>query len=199
MYYFMHGFEKSKFGLQGDYQYRAWNFGTDLEQLLLRTAITYQPFNNGNMLSLGYAFVGSGAFGESDAVVDEHRIYQEALLPQHLGGRFYMVHRLRYEQRFIEDQLLRTRYRYNLFLNIPLNKRALEPQAVYLAFYNELFVNGQRQAAAGAQVELFDRNRFYQGLGYVFNGSTRLQMGWMLQSTNSWEKAQFQLSMHQRW
>ena len=40
MYFFNKKFGKSRFGIQGDYQYRTWNGAGDMEQLLLRTGIT---------------------------------------------------------------------------------------------------------------------------------------------------------------
>ena len=40
MYFWNTSFSESKFGLQGDVQYRNWNLLGDLEQLLLRGGIT---------------------------------------------------------------------------------------------------------------------------------------------------------------
>ena len=42
MYFFNADFKESQFGVQGDVQYRNWNLGGDLEQLLLRGAVTYR-------------------------------------------------------------------------------------------------------------------------------------------------------------
>jgi hypothetical protein len=36
-------FKNSQFGIQGDVQYRNWNTLGDLEQLLLRSGVTYKP------------------------------------------------------------------------------------------------------------------------------------------------------------
>jgi len=44
--------------------------------------------------------------------------------------------------RYVEDQDFRTRYRYAIFLNIPLNKPLIEPNAVYLSLYDEVIING---------------------------------------------------------
>jgi hypothetical protein len=131
--------------------------------------------------------------------VIENRIYQEALFPQKLGGRFLLTHRLRYEQRFVENQDFRTRYRYNLFVNVPLNARELKKNTVYLALYNEIFINGQKDVGAGRSVEFFDRNRFYSGLGYGLRDNLRAQLGWMRQTTDSWAKNQLQVSLHHAW
>ena len=112
------------------------------------------------------------------------------------GKRFYTNHRFRYEQRFVEDQDFRTRYRYNLFLNIPLNKPELDEKTIYLSFYNELFINGQRQIGNGKTVEFFDRNRTYAAIGYQIKKGLKIQAGFMKQTTNTWGKNQLQLSLH---
>jgi hypothetical protein len=197
MYFLQKRFKESQWGVQGDYQFRFWNVGTDLEQLLLRTGVTYRPKSEDIMFTLGYAYIGTGAFGESDELTAEHRIYQEALFPQKIASRFYLTHRIRYEQRWVESQDFRTRFRYNLFLNIPLNKKAIEPRAVYLALYNELFINGETNIGDNQRVQYFDRNRTYLGLGYGISSASRVQLGWMRQTTAAWAKGQLQISLHQ--
>lgn len=196
MYFYDTQFKDSNFGVQGDIQYRNWNLGGDLEQLLLRSGLTYRPTGVNAKFTLGYAHITSGAFGDSDDTSTESRIYQEALIPQKLGSRVYLTHRFRYEQRFVEDQDFRTRYRYNLFMNVPLNKSAIEKGAFYAALYNELFVNGQRDIGDNREVEFFDRNRTYLGVGYVLKKGMKFQLGWMSQKTNSVDKQQMQLSFH---
>ena len=43
MYYFDASPGNERWGYQGDIQYRNWNLGGDLEQLLLRGGLTYTP------------------------------------------------------------------------------------------------------------------------------------------------------------
>ncbi|MUP44974.1 DUF2490 domain-containing protein [Gramella sp. BOM4] len=196
MYFWNTSFGESRWGLQGDVQYRNWNLGGDLEQLLLRGGITYSPKNADVKFTLGYGNITTGAFGDSDATTGESRIYQEALLPHKLSDRFYLTHRFRYEQRWVEDQDFRTRYRYNLFLNVPFNQKSLGKGAVYLALYNEIFINGERQIGNAREVELVDRNRFYSALGYAIKDNLKVQAGYMTQTTDAWTKGQVQLSLH---
>lgn len=191
--------DQGKFGLQGDIQYRNWNVAGDLEQLMLRGGVTYQPARMKSKFTLGYANITKGDFGESDKTVQENRIYQEALVPQRLGTRVYLTHRYRYEQRLTDAEKVRTRFRYALFINVPLNQANLKKGAVYLALYDELFVNGQRDIGGGAQVEFFDINRAYGALGYSITDRIRTQFGYMQQTTNSMNKGQLQLSLHQSW
>ncbi|MEL6122338.1 MAG: DUF2490 domain-containing protein [Bacteroidota bacterium] len=197
MYFVNKKFNNSKFGIQGDYQFRYWNAGSDLEQILLRTGATYKADDH-LLLTLGYASITSGTFGESTNTSHENRVYQEALLSQRVGSRFLLTHRFRYEQRWVANQDTRTRFRYNLFLNVPFNKESLERGAVYLALYNEIFINGQRDIGDDRQVEVFDRNRTYVGLGYSLAANLRVQGGWMKQTTDNWSKGQAQISLHHR-
>ncbi len=72
----------------------------------------------------------------------------------------------------------------------------LGPKTTYLAFYNEMFINGEREIGDGRTVEHFDRNRLYGALGYVPWAGVRVQLGYMRQTTNSVTKGQLQLSWH---
>ena len=196
MYFFNTTFNDGPWGVQGDVQYRNWNLGGDLEQLLLRGGLTYQGKDSNIKFTLGYGNITTGVYGDSSDTSSESRIYQEALYPVKFGKRFYTNHRFRYEQRFVEGQDFRTRYRYNLFLNIPLNNDAITPKTYYIALYNELFVNGQRDIGDNRSVAFFDRNRFYSGIGYVIKPGYKVQLGVMKQTTNTWAKRQLQFSFH---
>ena len=198
MYFYNTTFKESPWGIQGDLQYRNWNLGGDLEQLLIRSGFTYQPKNTQVKFTFGYGNVTTGIIGTSNETSGEHRIYQEALYPVKFGNRIYTNHRFRYEQRFVENQNLRTRYRYNLFINVPLNKKTLEKKAMYLALYNEIFINGQRNIGNNNSVEIFDRNRAYAALGYVIKNGLRVQLGIMNQTTDNQGKNQLQLSFHHK-
>lgn len=198
MYFFNADFGDSQFGIQGDYQFRFWDFGSDLEQILLRTGLTYRPKNANVLFTAGYANITSGVPGDSDEKSSENRIYQEALIPQKLGKRFLLTHRFRYEQRWVEGQDFRTRFRYNIFVNVPFNSESLDKNTVYLALYNEIFLNGQKDIGDDRTVQYFDRNRTYVGLGFVPLDKLRIQVGWMKQTTTNWGKGQAQFSLHHR-
>jgi len=198
MFFWNTEFKDSKFGLQGDVQFRNWNIAGDLEQLLLRGGFTYKP-NDQVLLTLGYGNITTGAFGDDGSTVNESRIYQEALISNKLSDWVRLKHRFRYEQRFTPNDVFRTRLRYNLFLTIPLSQKLMNPGGVYLAFYNELFVNAERFVGDNdIPTPLYDRNRFYGAVGYVLNKKTKMQLGIMNQNTNSWTKNQLQLSVHSK-
>ena len=198
MYFFNTKFKESEWGVQGDVQYRNWNLGGDLEQLLLRGGLTYQPKDTDIKFTLGYGHITSGKYDSDDSHTYESRIYQEALLPTQVGSRFYFKHRFRYEQRFVEGDDFRTRYRYNLFLNIPLNNTEIDKETIYLALYDEIFINGQRDTGNGNKVEIFDRNRLYLGMGYAIKKSLKVQLGFMRQTTDNLNKNQLQVSLHHK-
>jgi Protein of unknown function (DUF2490) len=198
MYFWNTTIKEGPIGFQGDIQYRNWNIVGDLEQLLLRGGATYKANNANVKFTLGYAHITTGEYGEGNNTSQESRIYQEALAPHKVGNRFYLVHRLRFEQRFVESQDFRTRWRYNLFINVPLNQPDLTKGAIYLALYNELFINGEREIGPGKSVEIFDRNRTYGALGYSLADNLRIQLGYMLQTTDDWKKGQLQFSAHHK-
>jgi hypothetical protein len=187
----------SNFGWQGDVQHRNWNMGGDLEQLLTRAGLTYTSSNSGIRYTLGAANIITGAYGPSNENSEENRIYQEALISQKIGERLYFSHRLRLEQRWVENQDERNRFRYFLGLNIPLNQAGLSEGAWYLSFYDEIFVNLERNIGNNRQVDYFDRNRLYAAMGYSITSSLRFQFGYMRQTTDNWSKGQLQFNFFQ--
>lgn len=196
MYFYNTANKKGPWGVQGDIQYRNFNLMGDLEQLLLRSGITYKPQNTNIKFTLGYGHITTGTYGNDESTTQESRIYQEALYPVKFGERFFTNHRFRYEQRFVENQDFRTRYRYNLFLNIPINQKTMDKNTLYLALYNELFINGERGIGKNREVEIFDRNRLYAALGFFVKKQLKIQLGVMNQTINTTQKNQLQLSLH---
>ena len=184
------------FGLTGDFQYRDWQVLGDMEQFIARAGITYKPANTNVKFVFGYANFQSGVYGDVANVTGENRMYQDILLPQKVGNRFYLNHRFRYEQRWVENQNFRTRWRYTIFMNIPLNQDNLKKGAVYLAFFNEIFINGERNTGTGS-VELFDRNWFSSMLGYSISDKMRIQTGVLHHITDGWSKSNLQITVFQ--
>ena len=169
-------------------QYRSYNFAGDLEQLLLRTGIGYNLSANNNNLLLGYAYIHSEPYvaGTDDKTkVNENRIFQQLISRQQFG-RVYLQHRYRIEERFIEDDF-KMRFRYFLGLNLPINKKEMGSNAIYLSLYNEIFLQPQSPA--------FDRDRIYVAIGYVFSKNLRAEAGWMTQLFEDRHRGQFQIAL----
>jgi hypothetical protein len=196
MLFFSQSLGDSRWVLQGDAQNRTREIGKDMEQQLLRSSIGYRLQGSSLTLAQGYAWVRSEGFGPTQRDSIEHRSYQEALLPQRLGRRLYLTHRLRTEQRWVEGQDFRTRIRYFLGANMPLNRDTLEPGAIYLAFYNEFMINGERDIGGGRRVDRLDRNRLYGALGFSVAPGVRLQAGVLRQNAEDLAKSQIQLGVH---
>lgn len=196
-YAWTHRFDASTFGWQGDVQERFWDSDSDLEQRLVRMGGTWTPAGGNIRYTLGAAHIRSGAFGPSSADSEETRLYQEAFIPQTLADRFFLSHRWRLEQRDVEGQDLRNRLRYFLGLNVPLNQGTLGKGALYLSFYNELFINLEQDIGNNREVKHFDRNRAYAALGFSLSDRTRLQFGYMWQETETVGKGQLQLNLFQ--
>lgn len=184
-------FEDSPWGIHAEAQYRNHNIIGDLEQLLLRTGLQYHLKDGSGTFTMGYGHITTQNEGTPNNTVYENRIYQEAFLPQFIYS-VNLNHRFRYEQRFIEGQDFRTRFRYALFINIPLTQKRFAPGGIYIPLYNEIFINGEQTET----VAYFDRNRLYGGLGYVVKNNLRVQVGIMEQTTNNFSKTQLQFSVH---
>ena len=92
------------------------------EQLLIHTGIGYDLTENNNNVLLGYGFILSQPYvnGEKKENI-EHRIFQQYITKQKFG-RFYLQHRYRLEERFLEDDF-RMRFRYMLGVNIPITQK----------------------------------------------------------------------------
>ena len=192
MYFGNFRFQESPWAIHGEIQYRNHNIVGDLEQLLIRTGLQYNLKDGSASFTLGYGNITTQPPGESTVSVPESRIYQEAILRQKVS-KVGIMHRFRYEQRWVESSPFRSRFRYALFLNVPLNSKSLsEKGSWYLQLYDELFINGEK---LDGLVEYFDRNRLYGGLGYRIQNQLAVQVGFMEQKTNRFSKNQLQFSV----
>lgn len=186
MLFYNKQFGEGPWGLQGDYQDRDFDFEGDFEQILIRNGLTYKLEKADVLLTLGYGNIRTGVFGLENSQTLEHRVYQEALKPWKVSERVSTNHRYRFEQRWVEDQEMKTRHRYNLFVNCALSDETIEVGTVYLALYSEFFV---------ADWEL-DRTRLYSALGYKYSEEYKVQFGVMRQIVEGVGKNQVQVSIH---
>jgi hypothetical protein len=77
MYFYTTKFKNSQFGIQGDVQYRNWNTLGDLEQLLLRSGVTYKPTNTDVTLTIGVAHITTGAIERVIKLPLRHRFIKK--------------------------------------------------------------------------------------------------------------------------
>ena len=173
-YYLGNNALNKKWNLHSELQYRNYNFAGDREQLLLRTGLGYNLSDNNNNLLLGYAYIVTDSYiNENEKLsVNENRLFQQFITKQTFK-RFYLTHRYRLEERWIDNKDIALRFRYLLGFNIPLNNATLAEKTIYFSAYNELFINTTGR--------MFDRDRIYLGLGYNFTKQLKLELGFMSQ------------------
>ena len=191
LYYGQTKFDNSRFGIYHEAQLRDFQFGGDHNQTLIRVGGHYQikPFLTA---VLGYGFIYSELKGAANAPFYEHRIFQDFVLT-HAIKSTRIRHRLRLEERFIEDRDFYGRARYCLFADIPLSEKKFNAGGTYLALYQEVFIN----AFQPEPLKTFDRNRIYAAVGYKVKDNLGIQLGSMLQHVGSNKGTfQMQLSFH---
>jgi hypothetical protein len=175
-----------KWNWHNEVQYRNFNFMGDLSQLLVRTGIGYNLTENNNNILLGYGFINSQKYlsnSNEKVGTNEHRVFQQFITRQSFN-KVFLQHRYRIEERFLPNDF-QMRFRYFLGINIPINKPRLEKNAYYFSAYNEIFIN--------AQQNIFDRNRLYGAIGYIFNKNIKMEAGYMAQTLESTNRNQFQI------
>lgn len=172
-------------------QYRSFEITPNTEQLLLRGGINYH-INNAAVTSIGYAYVTNYAFDKeqlSGVQVSENRTWQQFLMRNNIG-RFLFEHRYRLEQRWIQsnnNNRYLDRIRYLLRITVPLNKKDVEKNTLFLSFYDELFIN--------LSAIPFDRNRLYAAMGYQFLPNANIQFGYLAQTVNNTTKQYLQAAV----
>ena len=177
---------KERLSLHTEVQYRNHTIApVNIEQLLLRVGLNYHLASNA-LVTAGYGYVTS--YDEADSstpLSKENRIWQQFILTNQVG-RVKFEHRYRVEQRWISGHY-KNRLRYRLMLIAPLNRRNMEPGAVFLGVYDEVFVNTEQT--------FFDRNRLYGALGYQFKPELSIQVGMLYQRVNPYGKKYLQLAL----
>lgn len=172
-------------------QYRSFKIIPNTDQLLLRGGINYH-INSSAFASIGYAYVVNYAFDKEqmhDIQASENRIWQQLLMRNSMGKCLF-EHRYRLEQRWIQsgnNNRYLNRIRYLLRVTIPLNKKEMKKNTIFLSFYDEVFMHFSSTA--------FDRNRLYGAVGYQFLKNSNIQIGYLAQTVNITTKQYLQASI----
>ncbi len=185
-----------KWSIHTEAQYRSFEIAPNTEQLLLRGGINYHiniPKAIGTaFVTAGYAYVTNYAFDKeqlSGVQVSENRIWQQFLMRNNLG-RCLFEHRYRIEQRWIQsnnNSRYLDRIRYLLRVTVPLNKKEIEKNTLFLSFYDEVFIH--------LSPTPFDRNRLYGAIGYQFLPNANIQVGCLAQTVNITTKQYLQAAV----
>jgi hypothetical protein len=185
--YFGNNKISEKFNFHNEIQYRNFDAGGDIEQLLIRTGIGYDLTENNNNVLLGYGFILSKPYSNGVKTENiEHRLFQQFITKQKFG-RFNIQHRFRLEERFFEEDF-RMRARYYFGLNIPLSNKEMLPKTFYLSAYNEIFMH--------LDSPVFDRNRVYGAFGFVITKNLRIEAGYMNQIQENKNRGQVQIGFY---
>jgi hypothetical protein len=190
MYFGDHPIKKTPWGVHLEAQWRRHDVTNKWQQSFFRPAVNYAVSPNLSVTA-GVAFADTFRYGEFPVTerFPEFRVFQQALLT-HASGRVDFAHRYRLEQRYLgevsrspegDKQLERWRYenrfRYQFRFTVPLKAEEIDPGGVYVALYNEFFVNFGKNVGAN----VFDQNRAYAALGFALNKHNRLETGYLHQ------------------
>ena len=175
-----------KISISPEVQYRTYEFGSNFNQLLLRTGINWH-LNKSTMASIGYGYISTdGTFSEPNGEqnTQEHRLYVQFTSKNSLG-KFKATHRYRFEQRFINSPTsgndTQYRARYLLRLTYPLSENW------FVSAYDEVFIN--------LQEPVFSQNRLYTAPGYHINKNITTQVGYLKNHFTGKNYDRFQLGI----
>lgn len=141
------------------------------QQAYFQTAINYKLLPSVN-LSLGHIYQRNNPL-EVD-FVNEHRIFGQTTYA-HMQDAFQITHRVRFEQRFIDERDAhenKTRVRYQIGMNFPLDGRQLDPGEWYFNCYNEFYFS-----TTGERYAFFSDDWAYAGFGYQTFDWGKLEVG----------------------
>jgi hypothetical protein len=181
----------SKWSVHAEFQFRRVGLATNAQQNLFRTGMNFQP-DKSILFRLGYANIETFPYGEypinaMGKQFTEHRIFEMVSL-QNKFHSADLMHRFMLEQRFSgkysnaaltkEDQyVFLNRLRYMFRANIPIGNNKAQHKMPYVGFYDELFVGFGKNVGEN----IFDQNRIGVLLGYKFNESMKLELGYLNQ------------------
>jgi uncharacterized protein DUF2490 len=179
-----------RWGIHTQYQWRREGLGKTWQQSLLQTGLNYYT-KAGPVFTFGYGWAVTYPYGKQPIiyVFNEHRIWQQFLLKQHIS-RFYISHRFRFEQRWFENKTtdaegrytrdgwkLRHRGRYQFHVIVAITKKELQDNILFLSLYEEVFI----RYGKGIGKNALDQNRAYAAFGWRFTKNVNVQMGYMNQ------------------
>lgn len=179
-----------RWGIHTEYQWRRHDLFNTWQQSLMRIGVDYYSKDQAQY-TLGYGWIKSFEYGEQPIQHDfnEHRIWQQLILKNKVG-RIEFNHRYRLEQRFLEQWKLlttsnyeqngytfRNRVRYRFMATIPLSRKEMKDNTLFLAAYDEPFI----QFGKGIAKNILDQNRLYFALGWRFSKDFNIQLGYLNQ------------------
>lgn len=156
------------------------------EQLVVRAGLNYY-FNARTILTAGYGFMYSEPSAD-DVIATrlrENQIWQQFIM-RHRTRAIFWEHRYRLEQRFMNNlttgrSFLDHRVRYRFQVIFPFYTISPHLRHFFFVANDEIFLNLGRSTTA----EIFDRNRFFTGLGFQISPKFNIRAGYMNQYISS--------------
>ncbi len=147
-------------------------------QSYFQTGLTFKYSPNFN-LSAGYVFQRNNPFYQDFS--NENRLWQQMIYTHPLSF-FTLGHRLRFEERFIDNRRthatdkMATRLRYQISFTAPLQGKEIDPGEYFFNTYNESYfsLTGNRNA-------WYSENWSYAGLGLQTKDLGRFEAGPLVQ------------------
>jgi len=179
-----------RWGLHTEYQWRRSDLFNDWQQSLLRLGVDYYA-KSGAQFTAGYGWIRTYTYGDQPIAYNfnEHRIWEQLILKSK-AGRFDFQHRYRLEQRFLENWvndafgtyamdgfLFRQRIRYRFLVTMPISRKEMKDNTLFLAAYDEPLLGFGK----GIAKNILDQNRLYVALGWRFNSNFNVQLGYLNQ------------------
>lgn len=171
-----------------------FRYARDFEpmQFQARTGLEVKLNDHFSIVPIGYVYTWNHLYGKQPATVEnnEHRLWEQVSY-SHSFGRVSLDHRLRLEQRFIQEHSLtkegnlidegygnrQNRLRYRFMAKIPINNVTIQPNTWFVALYDEVFVSWGKKVSFHEP----DQNRIFGGLGYEFSKKISGQGGFLYQ------------------
>ncbi len=161
-------------------------------QHVFRAGMEYTAIKKLAIIPFGYAYTWNYIYGKQPAtfVNNEHTLWQQIVYKQTIS-RVALSHRLRSEERYIQTHSMTAnsdvvnngfnnrqfRLRYRAQVNIPLNRKKIEPKTFFLSLWDEIFMSWGRVVTYHKP----DQNRLFTGVGYQFTKSLTMQTGFYYQ------------------
>ena len=178
----------SKVNLMTEYQWRRADGFKHWQQSILRLGVEYAVNTKVSVMG-GYAWIKTFPYGSQPVLheFDENRMFEQLNLKDKVG-RFEIQHRYRLEQRLLEqyaknatndivqvDPVYRNRIRYRAMVVVPLSRKEMGDNTLFLTVNNELFVGFGKGIAKNP----LDQNRLIAALGWRFNPEINIQVGYL--------------------
>lgn len=171
-------------GIHSELQLRSFFVPDNVGTVIARVGVNFyiKPFITG---TVGYGYIFS--LPENDEIygarTSENRIWEQMLFRQKTKAVF-MEHRFRLEQRFVQNLSTQSssvshRIRYRFQTLFPLYTISPHLRHLFVSVNDEIMLNFKSEPA-----QIFDRNRFYAGLGYQVSPKLNIQLGYLNQFAN---------------